>query len=207
MHKTSGMIAFVKIIGIGGGSGAGKSAVSYALADRYPEIYEVINLDDYQKLSTAPNLPMLNEKINWDHPDILRWDVLINDIDLLKNGQPIEISTWAHRSNPDYAIHGNMTPRKIEPKPVMIVEGYLALYHNTLLKLYDKSFYLKLDEEVRNSRRDKNRVIKDDEYEADVLKPMFHEYVEPTRDQADVVIDILNKSIDEVCDEIEAELK
>lgn len=200
------MIEFVKIIGIGGGSGSGKSSVAYALVDRHPQKYEVINLDDYQKLKTDPNLPMVDEIINWDHPDIIRWDLILQDINALKNGETIEIQSWAHRSNPEYSKHGKMVTRKIEPKGVIIIEGYLALYHNSLLNLYDKSFFLKLDEKTRNERRDKGEVIKVDSYDKLVLKPMFHEYVEPTRDQADVVIKVFNKTVDQVCDKIEKEL-
>ena len=70
----------MKIIGIAGGSGAGKSTVSYALEDENPNNIEVLNFDDYQKVGTDETRPMIDGKTNWDHPDIIRWDDLISDI-------------------------------------------------------------------------------------------------------------------------------
>ena len=134
----------MQIISIGGGSGSGKSTVSYALVDSDPANFEVIHLDDYQRRKDEAGLPTLDDMINWDHPDIIRWDVLISDIKKLQAGNSITIKSWAHRSNPDYASHGQMITRTISPKPIMLIEGYLALYHPLLNKLSDKKFYLDL---------------------------------------------------------------
>lgn len=197
----------MKVIGIAGGSGAGKSTVSYALIDGGPDTFEVINLDDYQKLKTDPNLPMVEGMINWDHPDIIRWVDLIADIKRLKNGESATIDIWSHRSNPDYAEHGRMIPRTIEPKPVLIVEGYLALHRLELLKLYDKSFYLDVGDAIRSARRDKNDIVTDEGYEAKVLIPMFKQFVEPSKKNADVIIDVSSMGVDEVADKIQEGLK
>src|SRR3546814_13096312 len=69
-----------------GGSGSGKSTVSYSIVDSNPEKFEVINLDDYQKVGETTGLPMVGDMINWDHPDIIRWDDLIRDVNKLKSG-------------------------------------------------------------------------------------------------------------------------
>ena len=188
----------MKIIGIAGGSGAGKSTVSYCLVDAYPEKYEVVNLDDYQKLKTDPDLPMLHGMINWDHPDIILWDNLIADLEKLAHNQSVTINTWAHRSNPEYPIHRKMFSRTISPKPILIVEGYLALYNKKLRDRYDKSFYLELDENARNERRDKGTIVTDTDYEELVMKPMFNEFVEPSKRFADVVIDVSGLSVDKI---------
>jgi uridine kinase len=190
----------MKIIGIAGGSGAGKSTASYALVDSNPDKFEVINIDDYQKLKTDPELPMIHGGINWDHPDIILWDKLIKDVRKLMSGEKVAIKVWAHRSNPDYAVHKKMIPRTIHPKPVLIVEGYLALYNPELNELYDRAYYFDVNEGVRKKRRDKS--VGGDDYVAKVLVPMHKKYVEPTKANADEVIDVSDMTVDKIKDKI-----
>ena len=192
----------MKMIGIAGGSGAGKSTVAYRLVDTDPDGFEVINLDDYQKLKTEPDLPMVGSMINWDHPDIIRWDDLRRDIEILRSGKPVRIPVWAHRSNPGYAVHGEMKPRIINPRPILIVEGYLALYQK-ILAMYDRTFYLDLDDSSRAERRRKARggkdtIIGESDYVEKVLMPMHALFVEPTKTQANIVIQVKGKSAKEL---------
>ncbi len=196
----------MRIIGIAGGSGSGKSTVSYALIDQEPEVFEILNLDDYQRLKSEPNLPMLAGMINWDHPDIIRWNDLIANVQKLREGDTITIDSWAHRSNPDYAHHGQMTARTITPKPVLIVEGYLALYNATLNQFFDQKIYLDLDAQTRSQRRDKGTLTGDAEYQVKVLEPMFQQFVEPTRLNADIIIDVSAKTIAQVAQTIRTAL-
>lgn len=186
----------MKLIGIAGGSGAGKSTLSYALVDADPERFEIINMDDYQKHRSDPDLPMWSGGVNWDHPDIIRWDKLLADVKRLKDGHSVTIDTWAHRSNPDYFTHHRMIPRTIEPKPIVLLEGYLALYDARLNRLYDRTFYFDIDDETRNARRDKN--VGAGSYITDVLMPMHKQYVEPSKTHADIVVDVSGLSVDKV---------
>lgn len=191
-----------KLISIAGGSGTGKSTICYKLLDDYPDLFEVINLDDYQKKNTEPNLPMINGKINWDHPDIIDWQKLLNDVRKLQGLHVITIEVWSHRSNPDYHKHGQMIERSIYPKPYLLLEGYMALYHKELNKLYVKKYYLDLDEVTRKRRRGKNEVIGDIDYVNQVLTPMHNAYVEPTKGYADETIDVNGKSVDDIAEYI-----
>lgn len=192
----------MKIIGIAGGSGAGKSTVSYHLVDTYPEIFQVLNFDDYQIQDVNEESPRYAAMVNWDHPDIIRWDDLIEDITKISNGKTIEIMSWSHRSNPDYKHHGKMKRHEIQPRPILIVEGYLSLYDSRLRKLYDTSFYFDLDEETRTKRRDKDTIVGNKDYLEKVLKPMYKKYVAPTRKYADCVIDTANLSVEETAQKI-----
>lgn len=192
----------MKIIGIAGGSGSGKSTVSYALVDSDPQTFTVLNIDDYHRHREDPNLPMLSGMINWDHPDIMRWDDLISDVRKLKDGQSINIETKASRENPDYALHRMTVRREIKPTDVLIVEGYLALYNSELVKLFDKTFYLDLDPAIRMQRRDKHKLIGETEYNEKILAPMHEKYVEPTKATADVVIDVSSQTVETVCQTI-----
>lgn len=188
----------VRLIGIAGGSGCGKSTVSYGLVDSDPARFEMVNFDDYQKVTGETDRPMLAGMVNWDHPDIIRWESLIADIRQLKAGRPITIETWAHRSNPDYRTSRALIPRTIIPRPMVILEGYLALYNSELNSLYDKSFYFDLDDNTRQARRDKAVSGEGKKYYEQVLEPMHEQYVEPTRANADVVIDVSRLSAEQV---------
>jgi uridine kinase len=192
------------LIGVAGGSGAGKSTICYKLVDEYPNVYEIINLDDYQKKKTESNLPTVDGKINWDHPDIIDWSKLIQDVKELLNGRSITIDVWSHRSNLNYAVHRKMIKRTINPKHIILLEGYLALHNSELNRLYAKKFYLDIDDEARKLRRGKNDVIDNPDYEEKILLPMHKQFVEPTKKNADKVINVSNMSVSQVAEEIHA---
>lgn len=174
--------------------------------DSNPDKFEVLNLDDYQKLKSESDLPMMEGMVNWDHPDIINWDKLVGDIRSLQNGQSLDLKVWSHRSNPDYHEHGMMIARHVDPKPYILVEGYLALCKPDLLKLYNRKYYLDLSDEGRSKRRGKNAVIKQNSYVEKVLLPMHRQFVEPTKHNADVVIDVSDKSIEQVVKTVEDDL-
>lgn len=192
----------MQIIGITGGSGAGKSSVAYALVDQDPARFEVLNFDDYQKERSEPDLPTMYGMVNWDHPDIIDWDALISDLQMLKRGKTITIRTWAHRSNADYWQTGKRIPRTVYPHPVLILEGYLVLHKPELRQLLDKTIYFELAEARRLKRRTKNHLVGQDAYMDKVLPVMHAKYVAPTKSKADVVIHVGDKTIADVVREV-----
>lgn len=195
----------MKIIGIAGGSGSGKSSVSWLLVNSDPDRFQVLNSDDYQKLPGDKGLPRLHGMVNWDHPEIIRWEDLIADVKKLRNGHSVTVGTKDRRLNPDYLKHHRRIDRVIEPRPILLIEGYLALHDPRLNRLYDKSIYLDLDGPSREDRRDKEVGYKNEIYNDKVMKPMHDRYVEPTRARADVVIDVSGLSLEEVRDRIRRE--
>lgn len=195
----------MKIIGIAGGSGTGKSTVAWALVDSNPGRFQVLNFDDYQKVITTPGLPQKAGMINWDHPDIIRWDDLIADVQKLRAGKSLKIASKDRRLNPDYDSHHRRVGRIVEPRPILLVEGYLALHDPRLNGLYDQTFYLDLHEAGRHERRDKHTGPAE-EYKTHVLRPMHDRYVEPTKARADAVIDITGMGVEEIRDRITREL-
>ena len=193
----------MKIIAIAGGSGAGKSTVAYALQDSDPAKFEVLNFDDYQRLDNEENLPMLHGQINWDHPDIINWTNLNSDLLKLRDGQEVSLDSWTHRSNKDYFESRQRIARTVQPKDVLIVEGYLCLHDPEINQLYDLKVYLDLDLETRNTRRDKGHLIdSSDKYDEQIQNPMFKKYILPTKPEADLVVDVSTMSIHDVAKQI-----
>ena len=128
--------------------------------------------------------------INFDHPDAFDWKLLSEHIRMLKNGEPIEQPTYSY-------IESNRQKETIhvEPKPVIIIEGIMALHYKKLRDMMDLKIFVDTDDDVRlirNIRRDvveRGRTVDMvlDRYEK-VLKPMHEQFIEPTKKFADLII-------------------
>ncbi len=126
-------------IGIAGGSGSGKSTLAVALAKKYPEQIAVLHLDDYG--AKKENIPMLNGFLNREHPDAIRFDDLHRDLHALQNGHAITVRTKSELYNPGYTLEDdNKIEYTIEPKHIIIVEGYLVFHDTRIRDLMDKKY-------------------------------------------------------------------
>lgn len=174
------------LVGIAGGSGAGKSTLAYGLQNRFPESIEVVHFDDYQK--KRAQVPVYEGMTNWDHPDAIDFDKLRADVILLREGKNVEIMTKSARHNPDYETSkSGRIPHVMVARPLIIVEGYMALVNPGIRALYDFSLFLDLSSEERLKRRTK---VKDDFYLERILLPMHEIHVEPTKSLAHLVIEV-----------------
>ena len=164
------------IIGVTGGSGGGKTSVSRAILDNFPnEKISMIEHDSYYKDQSHLTF---EER------------VMIEQIKELLAGRPVDIPTY------DYTEHtrSNKTYRQ-EPQDVFIVEGILVLEDQRLRDLMDIKIFVDTDDDVRIIRRIKrdmeergrslDSVI---EQYLGVVKPMYHQFIEPTKRYADVII-------------------
>jgi len=172
-------------IGIAGGTGAGKSTLCTALMDKYPDQIGLIQLDDYFKPSAQ--VPKFEEHTNWDHPDALFLDKLASDLAELSQGKSVVINKKNERLNPDYKKTDKRIPVEFQPKPIMLVEGYLVLFDERVRKFLTTSIWLDVDHKTRWARRVH---FKYPEYEEKVLLPMHKEFAEPTRKYVAHVIDV-----------------
>ena len=178
------------IIGIAGGTGSGKTTVVRKIKEALPPHYvTVVPLDSYYNDTTG----MTEEErkaINFDHPDAFDWKLLIDHMKKLRNGEAVEQPTYSY-------IISNRLPETIhvEPKPVIIIEGIMALSNKKMRDMMDLKIFVDTDSDVRlirNIRRDvveRGRTVDMvlDRYEA-VLKPMHEQFIEPTKKFADVII-------------------
>jgi uridine kinase len=182
-------------IGIAGGSGAGKSTLAEGLQDMYPELIEIVHFDDYQKKSDE--IELLHGMKNWDHPNAIHFDQLLIDLQTLRDGNAVTIMTKNRKVNPEYEKRGRIE-HTIIPKELIIVEGYMALVHESVRNYFSYSFFLSLSDEERVKRRDKVVDAEFELYRDKVLIPMHHTYVEPSKQFASQIIDVGTHSAAEV---------
>lgn len=178
------------IIGIAGGTGSGKTTVVRKIVESLPgSQIAVIPQDSYYNDNTG--VPMEERrKINFDHPNAFDWDLLIHQINELRNGHAIEQPTYSY-------IESNRLPQTIhiEPCEVIIIEGIMALCRKELRDLMDLKIFVDADPDDRLIRvisrdmaeRGRTAQMVMDRY-IDVLKPMHLEFIEPTKRYADLII-------------------
>ena len=171
------------IIGIAGGTGSGKTTVVKRIAKALPpHCAAVIPLDSYYNDTTGLT-PEERAAINFDHPDAFDWKLLTEHIKLLKEGKAVEQPTYSY-------IESNRQKETVhvDPKPVIIIEGIMALHYKKLRDMMDLKIFVDTDDDVRlirNIRRDvveRGRTVDMvlDRYEK-VLKPMHEQFIEPTK--------------------------
>lgn len=179
------------IIAIAGGSGTGKSTLAYAIQDQNPEKVEVLHFDDYQR--RRKDLPKLEGFDNWESPASINLDQLVFDLEELKKGNPVKVMTKSERVNPDYDNNGRLE-HFLQPKELLIVEGYLSLWDERVRDMLSYSVYLDLPFKEMMKRRTK---FIDPKYVEKVLKPMHEKYVESTKWFANIRLptDVVSKEI------------
>ncbi|MBM7709451.1 uridine kinase [Enterococcus lemanii] len=178
------------IIGVTGGSGSGKTSVSRAILSHFPS-HSIMMLEHDSYYKNQDHLPFEERlKTNYDHPLAFDTELLIQHLEQLCQFQTIEIPVY------DYVNHTRSQEVRLqEPKEVIILEGILILEDERLRDLMDIKIYVDTDDDIRIIRRIKrdieergrtlDSVIK--QY-LDVVKPMYHQFIEPTKRYADVIV-------------------
>lgn len=178
------------IIGVAGGTGSGKTTVAMKILERVgAEHIAYIPHDAYYRdLSHLP--PEERAKVNFDHPDALETDLLIEHLKRLKAGEAVEIPVY------DFTTHTRTgRTRRVGPAPVILVEGILVFAEAALRELFDVKLYVDTDADIRLIRRIQRDVQERGRSLESVLqqylttvRPMHLEFVEPSKRYADVII-------------------
>ena len=177
------------IIGIAGGSGSGKSTFTNRIKQYFGDDVAVIYHDNYYRRQDG--IPFEERvKVNYDHPDSLETDLLVEHLKELKDGRAIECPVY------DYSQHNRSNEIiKIEPRPIILVEGILLLADERIRDLLDIKVYVEADADERILRR----IVRDVEERGrdlrgiisqylTTVKPMHEQFVEPSKRRADVII-------------------
>ncbi|MBK7709494.1 MAG: uridine kinase [Acidobacteria bacterium] len=178
------------IIGICGGTGSGKTTIARRIVESVGAENVVLVEQDsyYRNLSDMP----LDERhhANFDHPDSIDSDLLVNHLKRLRNGQSIDMPIY------DFVSHTRKEESEpIDPKPVVIVEGILIFAEPAILDLLDVRVFVDTPDDIRLIRRLRRDVQERGrsfertlwQYEH-TIRPMHYEFVEPSKRHADIII-------------------
>ncbi|MGG6265788.1 phosphoribulokinase [Leptolyngbya sp. AN03gr2] len=179
----------VVLIGVAGDSGCGKSTFLRRITDLFGEDFvTVICLDDYHSLDRKQRketgITALNPKAN-------NFDLMYEQIKALKNGETIDKPIYNHET-------GMIDPpEKVEPNHIIVIEGLHPLYDQRVRELIDFSVYLDISDEVKIAWKIQRDMAERGHSYEDVLaqinsrKPDFDAYIDPQKEFADVVIQVL----------------
>ncbi len=177
------------VIGIAGGTGAGKTTVAREITDEVGDTVTRIPVDNYYE-DLGHMAFEERASVNYDHPSAFEWSLLTEQLDALLAGQPVEMPQY------DFTEHVRRDETvTVEPTDVIVVEGILSLYDEDVTDMYDLRVYVETDADVRILRRIRRDVLERGrdldgviEQYLDTVKPMHEQFVEPTKKRADIII-------------------
>jgi uridine kinase len=178
------------IIGICGGTGSGKTTIARKIVETVgAKNVILVEQDSYYR--NLADMPLdARRQTNFDHPDSIDSELLMNHIKRLKGGLPIDMPVYdfkTHTRSPEF--------RRINPQKVVIVEGILIFSEARILDLLDVRVFVDTPDDIRFIRRlqrdisERGRTAESviAQYYATV-RPMHHEFVEPSKRHADLII-------------------
>jgi len=178
------------IIGIAGGTGSGKTTVVNEIISRLKKgDVAVLSQDAYYRDNSSLPLEQ-RQQINFDHPDSIEFELLIDSIKKLRKGESVQQPIYSYLTCTRFSETVEVKTHK-----VIIVEGILCLQPEKLRKLMDIKIFVDCEADVRLSRvimrdiiergRDVIKVLQ--RYE-DTVRPSHLQFIEPTKRYADIIV-------------------
>jgi uridine kinase len=173
------------IIGICGGTGSGKTTIARKIVEAVGA-GNVILVEQDSYYRNMSDMPLdTREKANFDHPDSIDSELLVNHLRRLKSGLPVEMPVYDFSAEVEH----------IAPKPVVIVEGILIFAEPRILELMDVKVFVDTPDDIRFIRRlqrdirERGRTMESviEQYLLTV-RPMHFEFIEGSKRHADVII-------------------
>jgi len=177
------------LIGVAGGSGSGKTTLARELHRHFGPEESVIVLQDSYYIDRSREFRG-DGSVNFDHPEALDWDLMTQQLLLLKAGKAARIPVY------DFATHTRrISTLHVNAKPIILVDGILIYHAEPLRQIFDLKLYVDCAESLRFQRRLKRDVEERGrtaqgvkvQYQQTVL-PMHNQFVEPTKKFADMVL-------------------
>ena len=177
----------VIVLGIAGGTGSGKTLLAQSLIDLFnPQDVAILRMDDYYKDLPDGTDPLV---YNFDHPNSIDMDKLIEDLNALKDWQEVDIPQY------DYVVHKRIKGRTQQPAPILMLEGLWVLENSALRDVLDIKIYVDTAADIRLSRRirrdvaERGRVLEGviTQY-LNTVRPMHEAFVEPSKHYADIIV-------------------
>ena len=178
------------VIGIAGGTGSGKTTIARTIASSIASEHVSILEHDWYYRDRPDLAPEDRAKLNFDHPDSLETSLLVEHVKALKAGRAVEAPIY------DFVTHSrDKLTRRIEPRPVIIVEGILVFVEPALRELMNVKIFVDTDADIRLMRRIRRDIeqrgrnfqsIREQYYTT--VRPMHLAFVEPSKRWADVLI-------------------
>ena len=178
------------VIGVAGGSGSGKTTVVRRIVDSLGD--SEVTVLEHDRYYRDRNDLRLEERaaLNYDHPDSLETDLLVEHVNLLRQGRPVQAPVY------DFARHARQPQTEpVEPRRAIIIEGILIYTDAALRRLMDVKVFVDTDDDTRFIRRlqrdisERGRTVQSviDQY-LGTVKPMHLEFVEPSKRYADIIV-------------------
>jgi uridine kinase len=178
------------VVGVAGGTGSGKTTIAGKLAGALPVgSCAVIEFDSYYRDRSDLTLEE-RSLLNFDHPDALDGELLAQHLAQLKRGQGADVPLY------DFVTHSRLVEtRRVEPPAVVIVEGILTLVEPAVRDQLDIKVFVDTDADIRVFRRIRRDIehrgrtfasVREQYYRT--VRPMHHQFVEPSKRYADLII-------------------
>ncbi len=177
------------IIGVAGGTGSGKSTLTDRLVAAFGNDVALIYHDNYYRHQVGKTYDE-RAKVNYDHPDAYETELLLTHLEALQRGEAVDCPVY------DFTIHNRSDKFvRIEPKPVILIDGILILADERLRDHMDVKVFVDTDDDIRLIRRIRRDMVERQrslesillQYETTV-KPMHDLFVAPSREYADIII-------------------
>ncbi len=181
------------LVGIAGGSGSGKTTFAKKILHRIPREngshVALLHQDSYY-LPAPPSHIRVHGEPNFDHPDAFDWALLREHLNLLKLGEVVSVPVYDYISN-----RRTSETTQVGPCKTILMEGIYTLWDLEVRSLFDLNVYLHVESDIRFIRRlrrdvrERGRTLDHiiRQY-YDTVRPMYHEFLEPTRQFADIVV-------------------
>lgn len=177
------------VVGIAGGTGSGKSALTRALRGRFAGESSLVMHDNYYRRNDTLTYDQ-RSRLNYDHPDAFDNDLLVEHLDEILAGQATQTPVY------DFTVHNRAAQTNlIEPAPILFLEGLLLFHDERLRDRCHLRIYVDTDADVRILRRVKRDVIErgrtiesiEQQY-LETVKPMHERYVERSKKHAHIIV-------------------